>query len=861
MDAMEDGLVVFDEDGRFLTANAGYKAMFFDPGEEPQEGDSALRVARRIVASRRVLALNQMDPDQAALNCMIDCYSFVRGAEFSLVDGRIIQVTSSPTDLGGILMTFRDTGRDRLGERRAAELLSEGLGSVDMGMVLWDAGLKVQMCNEAWGKLIRPLKVGDDVRDVARGILGRAVISPPQGVTEDAFVAEWIAEIHSQSVQFQIETRAGHKILISTFRMQSGGILATAIDVSAQRDAEEMARTLLRDAVEALAIGVMHFDADLRLLMYNRASKDILFRALPPPDTGSNLHDILESLVDAGQLLPSDGQTKTSVLQRFIEQATSFQQGFRPEWSDGRTLEISTYPTDLGGFLVSVQDLTERVNAERATREANELVRTIVNASPTTFLVSKVETGEIVYSTSSSRERFGEIESTLSFFLDPQDRVDYLAALLPTGSLTDYPVRFRRADGSVMNGLTSARVITYQGEQMIVSSTRDITESLAMQRELETQRQIAHQNEKLSALGELLAGVAHELSNPLSVVVGYSLMLRDQVQDETLLRRVEHIANSADRCAKIVKMFLAMARQHPTHVAACDLRDIVETSLGISTGALRSHGARIILDFEDGQSLVNGDADQLSQVYTNLITNAGHALAGKAGAGILRITCRSSPHGDKVILDVCDNGPGVPFEIRQRIFEPFFTTRETGVGTGVGLAFCHRIITAHDGTLTLHDAPGGGAIFRITLPSVSAHEVSQDILVDPAPPEGRNRRILVLDDEEVLGQMLNSILSEAGYRVEVFTKAEDAVRRCAETTFDIILSDIRMPGMDGQAFQRALGTVAPQQADRLIFLTGDALNPGLVRFLESCGRPYLEKPVAPETLLNAVDQIIGGGPR
>ena len=372
-----------------------------------------------------------------------------------------------------------------------------------------------------------------------------------------------------------------------------------------------------------------------------------------------------------------------------------------------------------GGYRGVGSDITEQTLAKQAQQESDLLVRSIVEASPTTFLVSRVDDGKVIYQPPLSRDRFGDITSTLEFFTDPEDRVAYLNALLPTGAVNDYPVHFKRQDGSIMEGLTSARVIEYRNEQVIISSTRDVTDLKAMEAELEAQRAAVRQNEKMSALGGLLAGVSHELSNPLSIVAGYALMLREQIKDPGLSQKVERIEEAADRCSRISKTSLAIARERPTQVERCDLNGIVQTAWEIAGGDLRAIGGEGQLRLEPSLPEVEIDADQLVQVFSNLILNAGQAMSETRDAGrpaILSIGTAHDISAGQVVVTFKDTGPGVPQDIAERVFDPFFTTKPVGSGTGIGLALSHRIVAAHQGHLSLVPTRGAGAIFAVRLP-------------------------------------------------------------------------------------------------------------------------------------------------
>ena len=235
----------------------------------------------------------------------------------------------------------------------------------------------------------------------------------------------------------------------------------------------------------------------------------------------------------------------------------------------------------------------------------------------------------------------------------------------------------------------------------------DLTERKRAEAELERSREALYQNEKLSALGSLLAGVSHELNNPLSIVVAQAVMLERQARDSELAERAFKIRKAADRCARIVQTFLAMARQKRPERAPVDLNAVATAALDLAEYGLRTEGIAVARAFDPALPLIAADSDQLHQIIINLVINAQHALAGQGGARTVTLTTARGPDPATVILEVADNGPGVPEAVRRRIFEPFFTTKSQGEGTGVGLSFSQGLAEAHGGRLTLMPRAGG----------------------------------------------------------------------------------------------------------------------------------------------------------
>jgi PAS domain S-box-containing protein len=392
------------------------------------------------------------------------------------------------------------------------------------------------------------------------------------------------------------------------------------------------------------------------------------------------------------------------------------------------------------------------------------------------------------------------------------------------------------------------------GPVRIVGSIRDITDRKRAQEELIRQREALYQSEKMAMFGSLLAGVAHELNNPLSVVIGQLGLLQRKATDSAVVNRAERIRNAADRCARIVRTFLAMARQRQPDPKPITLNALVEAALDLLAYQIRSGGIRVDLALAQDLPAVTVDPDQLHQVVTNLIVNASHALSAIAGKRILRISTRYDVTKLCVCLAVADNGSGVPAEIRTRIFDPFFTTKPLGEGTGIGLSLCASIIRSYGGKISVGDTPGGGATFTIALPvratAVPQHNGSQDetTLV--------GLRILIADDELGIAQTLGEILQVQGHEPEMVSDGQAALDRVLVGEYDLILSDLRMPVLDGAGLHRGLRQRRPDMVSRLAFITGDTLSPENQSFLAESGALCLEKPFQPEDVLRLVSQVM-----
>jgi len=236
------------------------------------------------------------------------------------------------------------------------------------------------------------------------------------------------------------------------------------------------------------------------------------------------------------------------------------------------------------------------------------------------------------------------------------------------------------------------------------------------------------------------------------------------------------------------------------------------------------------------------DPDQLHQVVVNLVTNAHQAMRETAPPRRLRLSTRYDVKHARICLEVADTGPGIPPEIAVRIFEPFFTTKPSGVGTGLGLSLCKGIVEEHGGTIQTESQPGQGTVFRIALP-VETPPVATPILhAAEAPLPLQGKVILVVDDEPAVADVLVQILARDGHEVETAANGAIALDKLQERAYDLILSDLRMPKLDGPGLYRELERRHPELLRHVVFLTGDAMGPQAQAFLEQTRAPSLHKP-------------------
>lgn len=350
-----------------------------------------------------------------------------------------------------------------------------------------------------------------------------------------------------------------------------------------------------------------------------------------------------------------------------------------------------------------------------------------------------------------------------------------------------------------------------------IGTVRDLREKRRAEEEINRQREKLHQNEKMAAMGSLLAGVSHELNNPLAVVVAQSTLLHEFAADPQTKSRAEKVRAAAERCGRIVKSFLGMVRLQPTAHAETNLNQVVRSALEITAYGARSNGVSVETEFADGPLTVMADADQITQVVANLLVNSQHALMSRPGSRLIRVT--TFHDGANCGFSIEDNGPGIPPEVRQRIFESYFTTKAVGVGTGIGLSISRSILERHGGRVWFEPAEPTGARFVATLPAHRA--VSVEDAQRPAQQRGI-RRALLIDDEPDVAASLADMLQLLGIRSRVVTAWSGTEDEGFEP--DVVFSDLRMPGASGLDVYRELLARDKRFGRCFVLVTGDMLG-------------------------------------
>ena len=514
--------------------------------------------------------------------------------------------------------------------------------------------------------------------------------------------------------------------------------------------------------------------------------------------------------------------------------------------------------------------ILNRIRTEAALQESTEKYRILLEQSPDPIFSFTPE-GVYTYANQAVSDVYGipvnQIVGKTLWDFSPKSEADRrfvaLQEALRTGkeSIVEGPVVGK--SGIRYYVTTVSPVFDGQGKAFrVVCASKNITERKRAEETKKLMEEKAQAANRLTAVGEMAAGIAHEINNPLTSVIGFSkLVLEDNTISEEMKEDLIVVAESSQRIANIVKGLLTFARQSKPLKTSVNLNELIDNTLKLREYVLKTNKIIVVTRYDKHLPWVVVDPAQMQQVFLNLIVNAEQAMKQAHGMGTLTITTEKKEN--IISVSFHDDGPGISNENMGRLFEPFFTTKEPGEGTGLGLSISRAIVLEHNGKLTVDSKEGYGATFTIEItivedsPVVAEKPASVPVVKSPVTRKGR---ILVVDDEPGIRALLETRLTKIGHSVDTISDAASAVEIVnAGTHYDVIVTDVRMPGMSGIELYSLIVRKMPEMKRGFIFITGDVMGADIKTFIHQNHLPAFSKPFEIKALMDKIENILSAG--
>jgi len=525
---------------------------------------------------------------------------------------------------------------------------------------------------------------------------------------------------------------------------------------------------------------------------------------------------------------------------------------------------------DIGliSYLANVAwEITERKQTEEALTASEARYRRLFETAKDGILIIDAETGLIIdvnhflviLLNRPKEDIVGSELWEIGFFKDIVANKARFKELYNKGYVRYDDLPLRKADGQEAHVEFISNVYNVNHQRVIQCNIRDITERKQAEAEAHHLRKKAEISSRLASVGEMAAGIAHEINNPLTSVLGFSeLLLQQQDLPDEIKDQVKYIAEGSNRVKEIVKRLLTFSRQAIPYKTNLDIHELIDTTLALRAYVHKTANIEIVKEYTAGLPWLTVDPSQIQQVIMNIIVNAEYSIKTAHSTGRLIITTKRV--NNQVYISFEDNGAGMSEQTLAKLFSPFFTTKDPGEGTGLGLSISRSIILDHGGTLEAESVLGKGAAFIITLPITPQSKEpvpAVETKTSAKKPANLKASVLVVDDEQSIRSLIKNILAKNGHAVEGTGNPGEVMLKLEKSSYDIVLIDIRMPGMSGTDLYTELKTKWPDLARRVIFITGDTSDFVTRKFLEEHNLPYIAKPFDQDALVAKVNELLG----